>query len=117
MAFKARERGEQERDTVFIGIAEAANRQREIRARHRTGSGTWFAVVEATVWHESRKHGDIRVLAQEEHQGKISAVEAARRLLAAHADRFNDGVSIEAFVYCDLEWRPEIEELWTGPLS
>jgi hypothetical protein len=109
LAFEAKERGVRETDPMLSAVATVADGRREIKARHRTGRGTWFAVIEATRWEKMRKFGEITVLAHEEHRGKRAAVAAARRLLAEHAKRFDYGVSVEASVYCDLEWDPELD--------
>jgi hypothetical protein len=44
IAFEARKRAKEDfDDPVWRGIAEAADRRREILARYRTGAGTWYA--------------------------------------------------------------------------
>jgi hypothetical protein len=37
---------------------------------------------------------------------KAAAVKVARRLLAENAHRFSEDVTIEAELFCDLEWQP-----------
>ena len=51
IAFEARRRASEDfDDPMWRGIAEAADRRREILARYRTGAGTWYAYVELTRW-------------------------------------------------------------------
>ncbi|TIL29930.1 hypothetical protein [Mesorhizobium sp.] len=38
-------------------------------------------------------------------EGKAAAIAAARRLLAAHADKFAEDITVEAEVLTDLEWQ------------
>jgi hypothetical protein len=94
-----------ENSPLLMAVALKADRLREIKARHRTGKGVFYAVL--TVWHhvsarEMREADTIEV----KRQGKKSAVEAAQRLLAENAHRFSDDVKIEAEVIYELEWAP-----------
>jgi hypothetical protein len=92
---------------LWSGISEAAEKRREILARHRTGQGTWFAVIEAIRGDPLRKEARISLLASQKCSSKAKAEEAARRLLAENAKFFDDLTSIEARVVCDLEWSEE----------
>jgi len=57
-AFEARRLAENDLDNaVWRGIAEAADRRREILARYRTGSGVWYASVDVIRWDTSRLTG------------------------------------------------------------
>jgi hypothetical protein len=90
---------------LWSAVALEANRQREIKARHRTGKGVFYTVL--SVWH----HVSSREMREADHievkcQGKKAAVEAARRLLAENANRFSDDVTIEAEAISELEWAP-----------
>jgi len=90
---------------LWNAVALEADRQREIKARHRTGKGVFYAVLR--VWHhvsprEMREADTIEVKCQ----GKKAAVEAARRLLAENAHRFSEDVTIDAEVISELEWAP-----------
>jgi hypothetical protein len=50
-AFEVRRLAENDLDNaVWRGIAEAADRRREILARYRTGSGVWYASVDVIRW-------------------------------------------------------------------
>jgi hypothetical protein len=90
---------------LWKGLAEACDRQREILRRRRLGTGIWFAVLEVF-----RQVSEIEsrsvFLAHEKCDGKEQAVDAARKLLVMHADKFSDDYSIEVNVYPDLEWQP-----------
>jgi transcriptional regulator with XRE-family HTH domain len=105
LAFEARQMG----DPLSIGISQAVEHRREILARHRTGTGTWFAVVEAIRWDLLRKQGNGSVLTSQKCSSKKEAEEAARRLLAENAQFFSDDTSIEASIACDLEWSEDAD--------
>jgi hypothetical protein len=104
-AFEARRLAENDLDNaVWRGIAEAADRRREILARYRTGSGVWYASVDVIRWDNSRHTGKSESFAHERCNSKREAEEAARRLLAENAKYFSAESSVEARVVCDLEW-------------
>lgn len=49
VAFEARSLAAEDfNNSVWLGVAEAADRRREILARHRTGKGIWYASIEVT---------------------------------------------------------------------
>ena len=90
-------------DPLWLGLAEAAHLRREIKARHRTGAGTWYAHVDVTSWDEARNNGQTILSKQEKCSSKKEAEKAAQRLLAEHAKYFSATHSIDASVFCDLE--------------
>jgi hypothetical protein len=107
LAFEANRlaRGSSESRRLWSAVALEADHQREIKARHRTGKGVFYAILH--IWHhvssrEMREADTIEVKCQ----GKKAAVEAARRLLADNAHRFSGDVTIEAEVISELEWSP-----------
>lgn len=107
LAFEARRTAEYGEDNpaLWNGVAEACDRQREILRRWRLGNGTWYAVLE--IFHrESAVESRSVFVAHEKCEGKERAVEAARKLIALHADKFSDRCWIETEVYTDLEWQP-----------
>jgi hypothetical protein len=104
-AFEARRLAKNDLDNaVWLGIAEAADRRREILARYRTGSGVWYASVDVIRWDASRRTGRTDSFVHERCNSKKEAEEAARRLLAENAKYFSAESSVEARVVCDLEW-------------
>jgi hypothetical protein len=107
LAFEARRTAEYGEDNpaLWKGLAEACDRQREIQRRRRLGTGIWFAVLEV-FHHVSEIESRSVFLAHEKCEGKEHAVDAARKLLVMHADKFSDDYSIEVNVYPDLEWKP-----------
>ncbi len=111
LAFEARQRARayDEDRLLWIAVSDEADRLREIKARHRTGKGIWFAVLQ--VWISNEDGREMRELETIEEQcdGKEAAIEAARRLLAQHAAKFSDTITVEPAVYCDLEWKPSRE--------
>lgn len=104
LAFRMRELAATESPgpEVWGRLADEADRIRTIKARHRTGKGYWYAVV--SIWHrdsETEMHQVDQKL--ERCIGRPAAVEAARRLLAEEAKRFDADISVEAEVLTDLE--------------
>jgi hypothetical protein len=110
VAFEARSRAAEDFDNaVWLGVAEAADRRREILSRHRTGKGTWYASIEVTYWDATGHSGRCESIVHEKCNSKKEAEEAARRLLAENAKYFSASTSVEADVVCDLEWNHGIE--------
>jgi hypothetical protein len=105
LAFEARRLAKNDLDNaVWRGVADAADRRREILARYRTGSGIWHASVDVIRWDNSRHSGGSDSVAHDKCNSKKEAEEAARRLLAENAKYFSAESSVEARVVCDLEW-------------
>jgi hypothetical protein len=105
LAFEARSLASEDfDDPVWLGVAAAADRRREILVRNRTGSGIWYASVDVTRWDPSQRTGRCESLVHEKCNSKKEAEEAARRLLAENAKHFSAETSVEARVVCDLEW-------------
>ncbi len=110
-AFEARKRAKDDLDNpVWLGVANAADRRREILARYRTGKGIWYASVDVIRWNALTRSGESEAFAHERCNSKKEAEEAARRLLAEHAKYFSAEVSIEARVVCDLEWQDDLAD-------
>jgi hypothetical protein len=110
VAFEARSRAAEDfDDAVWLGVADAADRRREILARHRTGKGTWYASIQLTYWDATGHSGRCESIVHEKCNSKKEAEEAARRLLAENAKYFSSSTSIEADVVCELEWDGAIE--------
>jgi hypothetical protein len=110
-AFEARRLAKNDFDNaVWRGIADAADRRREILARYRTGSGVWYASVDVIRWDHSRHSGETESFVHEKCNSKKEAEEAARRLLAENAKYFSAESSVEARVVCDLEWDEAISD-------
>jgi hypothetical protein len=110
-AHEARNRSQDDLDNpLWLGIANAADRRREILARYRTGKGVWYASVDVIRWDSTKRSGQTDSFAHERCNSKSEAEEAARRLLAEHARYFSAEVSIEARVICDLEWPDDRDE-------
>ncbi len=94
---------------IWSAIAQQAEREREIKARHRTGRGVFYAVLH--VWHATSPMHSTEVDTVEVRcAGKKAAIEAARRLLAENAHRFSENVTIEAEVVSELEWEPVVND-------
>jgi hypothetical protein len=87
-----------------------------VKARHRRGNGKWFAVIES---HTTFADGDERVdcIAYKECNSMLEVEEAARALLAENAKEFRISTSIEAKLYCDLEWSPEDPDVYVWPVA
>lgn len=111
VAFEARSlAADDSNNAVWLGVAEAADRRREILARYRTGKGIWYASIEITYWDATGHSGRCESIVHEKCNSKKEAEEAARRLLAENAKYFSASTSIEADVVCDLEWKGVNEE-------
>jgi hypothetical protein len=106
LIFEANRRAERDTNPVWAGIAALADRKREILARHRTGKGVWYAVIEGVRQGRGSEAGEIFTIACEKCDSLKSAESAARRLLVANAEKFSNLISIEPHVYTDLEWPP-----------
>lgn len=105
LAFEARSRASNDfNDAIWRGVAGAADRRREILARHRTGSGVWYASIDVIRWDRSKRSGETESFVHEKCNSKKLAEEAARRLLAENAKYFSAETSVEARVVCELEW-------------
>ncbi|MER9755395.1 hypothetical protein NKJ46_18395 [Mesorhizobium sp. M0166] len=104
-AVEARQRSEAdpEEGSLFRAIAEMAERRLEILRRRRVGKGVWYALVDVTRWDDGV--GTSISNYHERCEGKAAAVAAARRLLAAHADKFAEDITVEAELLTDLEWQ------------
>lgn len=110
LAYEARRIGglESADAALWEAAASLSDRRREIRSRHRKGTGVWYAAVDVYRWNDERTSGEVVDTEAEQCQGKAAAIEAARRLLVKNAHRFGENTSIEARVHCDLEWEPNV---------
>ncbi|GGF82314.1 hypothetical protein GCM10007301_48020 [Azorhizobium oxalatiphilum] len=90
------------------GAAEEVERLREIGARHCTGRGDLYAVVEVFQWEEMKREGQSIKVATDRCKGKRAAIERSRVLLAENAHLFREQTTVEASVMCDLEFQPEV---------
>ena len=99
---------------LWSAIAQQAERERGIKARHRTGRGVFYAVLH--VWHQDspRERTEIDTI-EVQCNGKKAAVEAARLLLAENAHRFSEYLTLEVEILSDHEWEPISEEWATHP--
>ena len=105
LAFAARGRSEFPND-LWAGLAADCDHCREIKSRHRTGRGIWFAVIEAARTHPGRDFAEVDDVAFKKCKSRKEAAEAARQMLKENAKDFNEYTSIEARLYCELEWTP-----------
>src|ERR1700680_4366831 len=87
-------------------MAAAASRKREILARHRTGKGVWYAVVEGLRCDPVSRGREVFTIAFEKCNSLKAAEAAARRLLVEKAEHFSKWTGIEPRVYTELEWSP-----------
>jgi hypothetical protein len=85
-------------DAIWLGVAGAADRRREILSRYRNGSGVWYASVDVIRWDRSKHSGETESFVHEKCNSKKEAEEAARRLLAENAKYFSAENSVEARV-------------------
>ncbi|MGY0571668.1 hypothetical protein ACTGJ9_011945 [Bradyrhizobium sp. RDM12] len=105
VAFNSRENAKIEADrAMWLGVAEAADRCREILVRRRTGRGVWYAIVQILRWDAPRRVAEASASFHERHNSMAEAEEAAQRMLVEHATHFRADMSVEAEVLCELEW-------------
>lgn len=110
VAYKAREFAKIEADrAMWLGVAEAADRCREILVRRRTGRGVWYATIQILRWDPPRRTAETVASFHERHNSMAEAEEAARRMLAEHAKHFYSDISVEAELVCELEWDQDNE--------
>jgi hypothetical protein len=115
-SFEANRRAEGATNPVWAGIASLADRKREILARHRTGKGVWYAVIEGVRQGRGSEAREIFTIAFEKCDSLKSAEAATRRLLVENAEKFSNLIGVEPHVYTDLEWprgrftRPGVRE-------
>jgi hypothetical protein len=115
LAFAARhERCERSDAAFWDGIAKMADRNREIAARHRTGKGVWYAIVELLRWDINSRGGEVTQTFETRCEGRKAAVLAVRQMLSEKASQFSEQVTVEASVKCDLEWPYENENADDG---
>ncbi len=105
IAFEARKRASKYSDNkVWLAVAEAADRRREIASRYRTGKGIWYASIDLIRWDRTTHSGHSDNIVSKKCNSKEEAEEAARKLLAENAKYFSTETTVEAEVVCDLEW-------------
>ena len=102
----ANQRAANRNEPLWTGIAAAAARKREILARHRTGKGVWYAVVEGLRYDPASRGREVFTIAFEKCSSLKAAEAAARRLLVEKAEHFSKWTGIEPRVYTELEWSP-----------
>jgi hypothetical protein len=105
--FAARHKRGDGLEQLWQGVANAADRRREILARYRTGRGVWYASIEFFKWEPHRYSGQSDTIAYKKCNSKKEAEGAARLLLAENAKYFTAENSVEARVVCDLEWEKD----------
>jgi hypothetical protein len=106
LIFEANRRAEGDTSPVWAAIASLAHRKREILARHRTGKGVWYAVIEGVRQGRGSEAGEIFTIACEKCNSLKLAEAATRRLLVENAEKFSNLIGVEPHVYTDLEWSP-----------
>jgi hypothetical protein len=116
IALRARQKARVGREElVWNGVAAAADFYCDVQARHRRGNGKWFAVIETRLSLPGQEVGRPECAAFKECNSKGEAEEAAR--VADNAKLFSHYVSIEAKLYCDLEWSPEDADVYVWPVA
>ena len=93
--------------SLWQGAAVAAEHRLQVLQARRTKKGTWYAVVEATVYEDSSSEiGDLTEIEWTKCNGRDAAITAVRALLRKHVDLVNDRTSIEPRLYPEIEWTP-----------
>jgi hypothetical protein len=104
LVFETRKKANAELDYrhLYEALAKMAEDRLELLKRRRTGKGTWYAVIEVMYQREDYVE-TVRVI-HERCEGRKAAVIAARRLLAGNVHLFDESITLETSVICDLEW-------------
>jgi hypothetical protein len=87
---------------LWEGIAAVAEHHRELKARHRTGRGAWYAVL-----HLFRKEQNMCTEIDHLHERcetRKAAVEVVKRLVAENVHRLGEDIMIETEIVSELEW-------------
>ena len=100
-----RERSEFAND-LWAGLATDCDHCREIKSRYRTGRGIWFAVIEAIRTHPGEITLKRMSSRSKSAKGKGRPPRQREELLKENAKDFDEYTSIEARLYCELEWEP-----------
>lgn len=110
-AFEARRLAAEYADErqFWEAIAAKADHKREIKAQHRTGKGVWYAVLHVWYHVDDREMRELDAV-EVRCNGRPAAAAAARKLLAEHASKFDERVTVEAELMCELEWASSDEE-------
>jgi hypothetical protein len=103
---EANQRAANRNEPLWTGIEAAAARKREILARHRTGKGAWYAVIEGLRYDPTSRGREVFTITFEKCSSLKAAEAAARRLLVEKAEHFSKWTGIEPRVYTELEWSP-----------
>jgi hypothetical protein len=109
LAFKAREQADFETD-LWTGVAAECDRKREIKSRHRTGRGIWYAVIEAERPGDGPDSTYVDEVAFEKCSGRKAAVKAVSRLLSEKLSLVDERTMLRTALYCELEWKPPEQE-------
>ncbi|MGN7772194.1 hypothetical protein [Phyllobacterium sp. 22552] len=89
---------------LYEALAKMGEDQLELLKRRESGNGVWYAVVE--VWRSTGAHSsDVIQVFHRRCEDRQKAVIATRELLAKHAGLFDDGITLEASVMTDTEWK------------
>lgn len=104
-SYEARNRAKEDGEyaPLYLALGEIADWNREVLVRHRTGKGAWYAVLE--VLSGNAKSKEVVATYSELCEGRKRASEAARMLLAKHADAVTEQSTIGVEIMTDLEWK------------
>lgn len=107
LIFKARQEAEDDPDfgPLYRAVAELAEEKLEIKRRHKSGKGIWYACLDVVSLEGPHGFPEVTATYSEECEGRRAAVAAARKLLAEHVDKLTEHTSVDARVITDLEWR------------
>ena len=91
---------------IWSGVVAAADAETVSRSRWKNVKGTWYAVLH--IWREIGKSESHEIDHQfRKCEGKKAAIDAARDLLIAGAELYDDKTEINVEVYPEGEWFPD----------
>ncbi|HYF53200.1 MAG TPA: hypothetical protein VEA41_02965 [Salinarimonas sp.] len=106
-----------ENGRVWAAIADEADHQREIKARHRTGRGQWYACL--TLWLHEKPHRTMREIDCIEVlcPTREAAVEALCKLMAENTHRIGLNITADTEIFSEVEHVPRDRDDRPGPVD
>jgi len=105
LVFEARDRaeGEPELAPLYEAIAKMADRRLNLLRARRSSKGIWYACADILRWEDEHTASTVASY-HVRCDGRAAAVQAARRLMTEHADKFSADCTIDVSIETELEW-------------
>lgn len=104
-AFHARKKAKEELEYrhLYGALAQMADDEIELKRRHKSGKGIWYAVIEVLQTRPEGYTETVRVI-RERCEDRDAAVIAMRRLVAENAGLLGSDTTFAPSVITDIEW-------------